>query len=450
MPPAVETSRLSGAFKRGVLWLLFLGPFFFLSYGFANHQSALRDAATGVASFYYSWERGIPLWPWTILPYWSIDLLYGFAFLCCRDRAETKRLGLRLLSAQLICVACFLAWPLRFDFERPPVEGLSGALFTALASFDLPYNQAPSLHITLLVIVWRQFAGVVDAPAVRGLIHAWAVLIALSVLTTWQHHFIDVPTGLAAGLVCLWLWPDEGRLRPANDRRWTLAFSYFLGAALFLAAALSLGGAAAVCAWPALSLALVAFNYAGAGAAGFQKHCGRHSLAARWLFLPYTCAAWVNSRLWTRGFPEPDRICDGVWLGRMPTAREFEAWAKKRGGDIALFDLCAELPAPALPVGAAYDGLPCLDLVSVPTSALMEAARRLDALRATRREVWVACALGYSRSAAVVAAWLLQTGRAADASQALALLRKARPRVALGAKSLARLEECTALPQGAS
>jgi protein-tyrosine phosphatase len=448
--PAVETRWLGGAFKRGVLWLLFLGPFFFLSYGFANQQAALRDAAVGVASFHYAWERAIPLWPWTILPYWSIDLLYGFAFLCCRDRAETKRLGLRLLSAQLICVACFLVWPLRFAFERPPVEGVAGTLFTALTSFDLPYNQAPSLHIALLVIVWRQFAAFTEIPGVRGLIHAWALLIAVSVLTTWQHHFIDIPTGLVAGLVCLWLWPDEGRppARKASDRRPALALSYFLGAALILAAALALGGAAVLaCGWLALSLALVAFNYAWAGAAGFQKYGGRHSLAARWLFLPYTGAAWVNSRLWTRGVPDPIR--DGIWLGRMPTKREFEAWARERGGDVALFDLCAELPAPVLPAGAAYDGLSCLDLVSVPASALAEAARRLDALRGAGREVWVACALGYSRSAAVVAAWLLRTGKAADLPQAVALLRKARPQVALGAKSLARLEEFTAFSRGA-
>ncbi|MDR1064124.1 MAG: phosphatase PAP2/dual specificity phosphatase family protein [Azoarcus sp.] len=449
-PSAVETRWLGGAFKRGVLWLLFLGPFFFLSYGFANQQAALRDAAAGVASFHYAWERGIPLWPWTILPYWSIDLLYGFAFLCCRDRAETKRLGLRLLSAQLICIACFLAWPLRFAFERPPVEGLAGALFTALTSFDLPYNQAPSLHITLLVIVWRQFAAFTEIPGARRLIHAWAILIAVSVLTTWQHHFIDIPTGLAAGLICLWLWPDEGRqpTRKASDRRPALALPYFLGAALILAAAPALGSAALVCGWPALSLALVAFNYAWAGAAGFQKCGGRHSLAARWLFLPYTWAAWVNSRLWTRGSPDPDPICDGVWLGRLPTAREFETWARERGGNVALFDLCAELPAPALPAGAAYDGLPCLDLVPVPASALAEAAKRLDALRRAGREVWVACALGYSRSAAVVAAWLLHTGRAADMPQAVALLQKTRPRVTLGVKSLAQIEECTSLPQG--
>jgi hypothetical protein len=440
-----KVCRTRGALGRGLVWLAFLGPFFFLSYGAANYHAAMQDSA---ASFYFAWERGIPFWPWTIVPYWTIDFLYGFAFLCCRDKAETNRLGLRLLSAQLIVIACFFLWPLRFAFERPAVDGLAGALFNALASFDLPYNQAPSLHIALLVIVWRQFSMLETTPAVRALIHIWALLIGVSVLTTWQHHFIDVPTGLAAGLFCLWLWPDTGGtpLRKADDaRRPALAACYFLGASPIFALALAAGGAWLILGWPALSLALVAFNYTWAGSAGFQKHAGRHSLAVRWLFAPYTLGAWINARLWTRRRPGPDPVTDGIWLGRLPTAREFASWVRMCDGEAALFDLAAELPAPVLPAGARYDGAPCLDLAPVPAPTLLEAARRIEALRDANREVWVACALGYSRSAAAVAAWLYHAGKAASIQDAVALLRQTRPQVTLGPDSLARLEEFVCL-----
>jgi len=441
---------LRDAFGRGVLWLLFLGPFFFLTYGFANQYAARVDAASGVGSLVFGWERGIPLWAWTIIPYWSIDLLYGFAFLCCRDKAATNRLAWRLLSAQLICVACFLLWPLRFTFDRPVVKGLSGALFNALTSFDLPYNQAPSLHIALLVIIWRQFAAFAATRAVRGLIHAWALLIGLSVLTTWQHHFIDVPTGFAVGLLCLWLWPERGNtpLKRAAVLRPALALRYFFGAALFFAAAIALGGIGLLLCWPALSLALVAFNYAWAGAAGFQKQEGRHSLAARWLFAPYTLGAWINSRLWTRRYPDPSLIGDGIWLGRLPSSREFAVWARQRGGKVALFDLTAELPAPDLTAEAAFDGMPCLDLAPVPASSpsgddLQEAVRRLTALRHGNPgcDIWVACALGVSRSASVVVAWLCSaTGEAANIQDAVEQVRLARPHVVIGQDSMACIE----------
>ncbi len=184
--------------QRGVAWLLFLGPFFFLSYGFANSMAARWQVSDALV---YEWEQHIPFLPWTILPYWSIDLFYGLSFLLCRTALQVDRHALRLLTAQLVSVACFLAFPLRFSFSRPDADGLFGALFDALAGFDLPYNQAPSLHISLLVILWVRFAAATRGP-LRGLVDAWAALIAVSVLTTYQHHFIDLPSGALVGLTC--------------------------------------------------------------------------------------------------------------------------------------------------------------------------------------------------------------------------------------------------------
>jgi protein-tyrosine phosphatase len=448
-PAAAADARwLRGAFARGVLWLLLLGPLFFLSYGFANQYAGRLDATLGVGGVVFDWERRIPFWPWTIIPYWSIDLFYGLAFLCCRDRTASTRLALRLLSVQVICVSCFLLWPLRFQFERPAVEGIFGALFNVLTSFDRPYNQAPSLHIALLVIIWRQFAAFTASPGARGVIHAWALLIGVSVLTTWQHHFIDVPTGAAVGLFCLWLWPSEGRtpLRPAAVRRPAIALRYLLGAVAFFAVGLALGGIGLLLCWPALSLALVALNYAWAGAAGFQKQDGRRSLAARWLFAPYALAGWVNSRLWTRRSPAPSLVSDGIWVGRLPTSGEFAEWAALRGGPVALFDLTAELPAPRLPAGVVYRGMPCLDLVTIPASSpsggsLERAVEYLSELKRDYpdREIWVACALGASRSVSVTAAWLCRPGQGIDDPAAIETLRRARPSIVITPNAAANI-----------
>lgn len=91
-----------------MLWLLFLGPFFFASYGLANWLTSQRG---DVGSLAFDWERGMPLWPWTILPYWSIDLLYGLSLLLPRDKRELDTHCLRLLSAQVLSVTCFLLFP---------------------------------------------------------------------------------------------------------------------------------------------------------------------------------------------------------------------------------------------------------------------------------------------------------------------------------------------------
>ncbi len=412
--------------RRGIVWLLFLAPFFFVSYGFSNRLAAQRAVTD---SLVFSWERHIPFLPWTILPYWSIDLFYGLSFLCCRDRLAVDRHALRLLTAQLICVGAFLLFPLHFSFDRPSTDGVFGTLFDALMGFDQPYNQAPSLHIALLVILWARFAAAVQRKW-RLAVHAWSVLIAVSVLTTFQHHFFDMPTGAAVGLFCLWLWPDQGpsplaaRSAGPGSRRVLIAVCYAAFAALFAALALTLKGGALWLGWGALALVLVALIYLGPGAMGFQKREGRLSLPVTILLAPYLAGAWLNSRWWTRRRPQPVAIAKGVWLGRLPTATDVMA-----GRFSSVLDLTAELPGPH--GGWRYEGLPWLDLVPPDVEQLSEAARRIDVLREDG-PLLVCCALGYSRSACALAAWLLRSGQVADVAAAMALVREKRPQVVLG------------------
>ena len=422
----MQVSREPGLIKRGVLWLLLLGPLFFLSYGLSNSFTAGRN---DVGTLVFDWERHIPLWSWSIVPYWSIDLLYGLSFLLPRNRREMDLHALRLLSAQLICIACFLLWPLRFTFERPELAGAFGWLFDVLMGFDKPYNQAPSLHIALLVIIWAMFARHTRGAWLRGLMHAWMALIGLSVLTTWQHHFIDLPTGALAGFLCLWLWPREGELPlrlarlQSSQRRLGLALRYGLGAGLLAALAFTLKGFWLWLLWPGIALLMVALNYAVFGAAGFQKGAdGNLSCAVRWLLAPYLAAAWINSRLWTRRHPQADEVCAGVWLGRLPARGEATAFS-------GIIDLCAELPMTPDP-GQHYRSLPSLDLVVADAALCREAAATIEALR-VHGPLMVCCALGYSRSASAVAAWLVLSGRCADIDAAEALIRQARPGVVL-------------------
>ncbi|HGM5578423.1 TPA: phosphatase PAP2/dual specificity phosphatase family protein [Pseudomonas putida] len=419
-------TREAGLIRRGVLWLLLLGPFFFLSYGLANSYTAGRD---DVGSLVFGWEQHMPLWPWTILPYWSIDLLYGLSFLLPQTRREMDRHALALLTAQVVSVTCFLLWPLRFTFERPELAGVFGWLFDVLMGFDKPYNQAPSLHIALLVIIWTMFARHTHRLLWRWAVHGWMALIGLSVLTTWQHHFIDLPSGALVGLLCVWLWPHQGALplgeaRLAREpKRWRLGLRYGIGALVCAALAFALGGVWLCLLWPAVALLLVALNYVLFGAGGFQKGAdGRLSPAAAWLLAPYLIGAWINSRAWTWRHPQADEVCDGVYLGRIPGFGE-------AGDFAAVVDMSAELPCP-WPEQTTYTCLPTLDLIPPSAALLLQAGEAIDRLR-PQGPLLVCCALGYSRSASAVAAWLIHTGRCADIDAAEALIRQARPGVVL-------------------
>ncbi|MFT3735222.1 MAG: phosphatase PAP2/dual specificity phosphatase family protein [Rhodocyclaceae bacterium] len=414
------------------IWGLALGVLFFSSYNTVNSFTAQRS---DVGAYVLDWERHIPFLAWTIVPYWSIDFLYGIALFASRSKAELFRLGKRLLAAQVICISGFLLWPLRFSFERPHSDGLFGALFDALAGFDLPYNQAPSLHICLLVVLWRHYSDLAGHNTWRWLSHVWFALIGVSVLTTWQHHSIDLLTGLWAGALCLLLVPDElasWRWRAGQAQRRRLGLRYLLGAVLAAAAGAALFPAvtAWLFYWLAAALALVSAIYLAGEPAHFGKQGARMPWRS-WMALgPYLLAARLNAWLWTRKLAVGNAVDDGVFLGRQPDATQLQ-----EHGVRTLIDLCAELPARA--TAPAYESHPQLDLLPPDAAVLARTAQAIDTARQLG-PVWVCCALGMSRSAAAVVAWLIRH-RQHTLAQALERVRAARPQVVLSAPVLAAL-----------
>jgi hypothetical protein len=224
--------------RTAFICLVGLGAFFYLTYGTANWLASLRPY---VPSIVFAWERQVPFLDWTILPYWSTNAFYAASVFVCATRRELDTHVRRLLTAQIIAVTCFIIVPLRFSWPKPETSGLFGFLFDALGAFDKPFNQAPSLHVALTVILWSLYVRHLPRP-ILPLFHAWSVLVVASVMTTFQHHFIDIPTGALLGLLCVWAWPWEGEpplsrpaLAPDPDRLWLAR--YYGAAAVALAAA---------------------------------------------------------------------------------------------------------------------------------------------------------------------------------------------------------------------
>ena len=107
--------------------------------------------------------------------------------------------------------------PLRFTFERPELDGFFGWMFDVLMGFDKPFNQAPSLHVALTVILIARYQRLLP-PRAFALFLAWSVLVVASVMTTFQHHFIDIPTGALLGWFCVWCWPMAATTRMWSPR----------------------------------------------------------------------------------------------------------------------------------------------------------------------------------------------------------------------------------------
>jgi hypothetical protein len=426
-------ARGAPVLKRAALWLAFLAPFFYLSYGGANWLASLRADVPNVA---FAWEGAIPFIDWTIVPYWSINLFYALCLFINTTPRGVDTLAKRYLTIQLVAVACFIAFPLQAIFVRPQTSGLPGFMFDVLGGFDKPFNQAPSLHIALLVVIWDHLRGRLTGKALL-LWHVWCFLIGASVLTTWQHHVIDIPTGMLLGLLAAWFIPRDAEwalagftaTRDPKSRR--LGTYYLCGALACLGLAVPIvhfSPAALLLLWPAFALAIVAIGYFGAGPRIFQKRAdGRASIASRWLLAPYRLGALVNIWLWTRQMPASVVIADGVHLGRFPRRHEADRFA-------AVIDVTGELLRPR-GTATCWHSFPILDLTAIDKAQAWTAASRVEAVR-LQGAVLVCCALGFQRSASVVAAWLLINRRCEDSAEAMRMIKQAGRRVHLTAEAI--------------
>lgn len=444
--------------------LLAVGSFFYLSYGLANYWASTRVA---VPSVVFAWEQHIPFLSWTIWPYWSINLLYALSFFLCQDKHQLTRHVARLLTAQVIAVSCFVLFPLRFSFPSPNIgnDGATAWLFTALRSFDQPYNQAPSLHIALALILWDFYRRRCTTIWTQIVAWCWMLLICASVLSTYQHHFIDIPTGAYLGALCVWLWPltpqpsqyaiaqtfrrnPEIHTPAVRRLRWRLACYYLVAAGLIGIVALSIGGWGLWLMWVSAALALVALIYLLLGAQGFRteavsRSSNHESTWASWLlFLPYFLGARLNQWLWTRQHAPYHQILPGIYLGQFPNQQILEALWAQHNSPLHVVALCPELAYQASPSANSNTGekawiwhtIPCLDLLPLEANCLGTVKQIIDTISnisssSRSQPIYLCCALGVGRSAQALVAYLCAKKIVANAEEGWQLLQSIRPQV---------------------
>jgi protein-tyrosine phosphatase len=196
-----------------------------------------------------------------------------------------------------------------------------------------------------------------------------------------------------------------------------------LGLAL-ATAAIWLGGPALLVLWPATSVFVVGLGYLFFGPAVFGKRSdGSLSPLPLVLLFPYHVAAWIRLRWNARdGRPPFDLVAPGVYLGR----RLVDASQLPKDARLVV-DLTAEFRVTRGVDGRyEYLALPTLD-TTVPSYDAF--ARLVEQAAAHAGPIYIHCAAGYGRSAAVAAAVLIARGLAKDVDEAQAQLRAARPKV---------------------
>jgi protein-tyrosine phosphatase/membrane-associated phospholipid phosphatase len=412
------------AFKISV----FLSLLFFLVYGGTNWLAAGRP---NVGSFYFAWERHIPFVPWTIIPYMSIDLFFIAAPFLCRNDRELRTLTRRITAAIAIAGACFLFFPLRFAFERPPVTGPLGIIFNNFRSLDQPFNQFPSLHIALCIIL-----SLVYVPRTRGALRlftiAWFILICISTVLTYQHHVIDIFGGFALAALCIYLFQDQPLRLPASYNRLVGGY-YIIGAVVSASLAIALRPWGFLILWPAISFGIVAMGYFGWGGGVFRKNNGRVQSMARLILCPSLIGQHISWFHYRRQCAPWHTLTNRVWIGRRLS--NAEAQNAINAGVSAVLDLTAEFSAPPSFLRIKYLQLPMMDLTA-PTAEQLNTAIEFIEHQSAIGIVYVHCKVGYSRTAAVAGAYLLASGRAANVDDAITMLRQARPTIIIRPEAL--------------
>jgi protein-tyrosine phosphatase len=381
----------------------------------------------------------IPYVPLLIVPYMSIDLFFFFAPFVCRDDRERRVFARRVVFAILLAAAFFLLLPLRLAWpERPHVGGWFGTFVeqscTAPFLMEYPHNLFPALHITLCLIVADVY-GRHTRGVSRCLVFTWFGLIALSTELAWQHHLVDLAGGFVLGAFAFALFRESDWRQPVvpNVR---VGGYYTAGAAALLALAVAVWPWGVFVLWPATGLGMIAAAYFGAGSGIFHKTDGRLALSTRFVLAPILIGQYGSLVYYRRRCRVWDEVAPGVLVGRVLT--KAEAAAAMKQGVTALLDLTAEFTEAAPFREIAYRNIPILDLTA-PTPAQLDDAVNFINEQAAQGTVYVHCKIGYSRSAAVVGAYLIASGAAATVEEAVAWLRRARRSMVVRPEALAAL-----------
>lgn len=419
-----------------------LSLLFLVVYGWCNWFTAQR---ANVPTLFFEWERLIPFVPLMIVPYLSIDLFFIAAPFLCRTNRELGTFSTRITAAVLMAGVCFLLFPLRFAFDRPQAEGWLGVAFDWFRSLDQPYNLLPSLHIALRTILADHYA-----QHTRGLwryaSNFWFILVGLSAVLTYQHHVMDVVAGFALGVYCLYIFPDSTLRLPVMKNRRVGSY-YLLGTFIVAAFAILFWPWGAFLLWPTISLAIVTAAYFGAGPGIFRKRDGRLPWTTWWVLGPVLLGQELSRRYYRRHCRAWDELTPRVWIGGV--LNHAAAAAAVRAGITAVLDLTAEFST-AVPFRALnYKNIPILDLTAPTTDQLEQAASFIERESETG-VVYVCCKIGYSRTAAAAAAYLLRAGASRTVSAAIELVRRARPAVIVRPEVIEALNEFARTKQGFS
>jgi len=194
--------------EKGILLSSFVGGFFLLAIG-------IPYGITNRISEFIGWtafdpelpiDSSISYVPIMNIAYFSFYIYYVLIPLFARTDLHRKCaiiFSQRLFVVTLPVFLMFLILPVEVDL-RSEVEGddVLTTLLSLIHGVDQPYNAWPSIHVghSLCVVLSVPLMYNINKFSHAALWIAW-LLLSISTMTTQQHYFFDVITGILFALV---------------------------------------------------------------------------------------------------------------------------------------------------------------------------------------------------------------------------------------------------------
>jgi protein-tyrosine phosphatase/membrane-associated phospholipid phosphatase len=304
--------------KEKIVWVLYLGLLFFFLYGSANQFASLTSPHPSIV---FEWEKQIPFVDGFIFPYMSSDLIFVMALMLPQTRLELKVLAVRIAFLILVSCLIFVLFPLSSSFAKP--ENVEYQFLFEILKADLSYNQIPSLHVSLAIVLFDAFRRCIKNNLARICAFIWMLLICLSTLLVYQHHFIDIPAAIFLAFATIKIFsyqaPNRITKKFTTPRGLKIGIYYLILSIIFTAFAFFVNKLLAVVfIYLFLSMLLISLSYA----FGFFEIMEQKKYF--FLLLPYFFVNHLSWLYFKNKLPLYQELSPNIYFGRMPTKQEYE------------------------------------------------------------------------------------------------------------------------------
>lgn len=193
--------------KLKIKYTIFISIFFVILYKGAEFYTYTVD---NVPSYFMDWERNIPFLPIFMLPYMTSQVFFLATIFLEKNESNLKLLIKRAAFLIAVSTALFVIFPMKFYFPKPEVDNqILKSFFYILGKIDSSFNQCPSLHVSFAFLSAEVYCREVKSKFLKSFFGIWGLLLAISVLFVYQHHFIDFVGGTLIFLITCIIFPRK-------------------------------------------------------------------------------------------------------------------------------------------------------------------------------------------------------------------------------------------------